>query len=159
MKLDHTDRKILEILQANAKITNAQLSKEIGLSPAPTLERVKKLENGGIIQSYHARLNPRAIGLGVQTFVTVTLKGHKKEHIDAFMNVVANIPEVVEVHHITGQGDFILKIIAPDIVSYQRLLVESINEIPEIDSTQTTVVLSTFKDSMALPIPESITAE
>jgi len=159
MKLDSTDRKILEILQVNAKITNAQLSKEIGLSPAPTLERVKKLENGGIIQSYHARLNPQAIGLGVQTFVTVTLKGHKKEHIDAFMGIVNNIPEIIEVHHITGQGDFILKIIASDIISYQRLLVESINEIPEIDSTQTTVVLSTFKDAMSLPIPDNVTTE
>jgi DNA-binding Lrp family transcriptional regulator len=159
MRLDQTDRKILEILQANAKITNAQLSKEIGLSPAPTLERVKKLENAGIIQSYHARLNPQAIGLGVQTFVTVTLKGHKKEHIDAFMAQVQDIPEVVEVHHITGQGDFILKIIAPDIISYQKLLVEIINEIPEIDSTQTTVVLSTFKDSKSMPIPDSIILE
>jgi len=159
MRLDQTDRKILEILQANAKITNAQLSKEIGLSPAPTLERVKKLENGGIIQSYHARLNPQAIGLGVQTFVTVTLKGHKKEHIDAFMSHVEDIPEVVEVHHITGQGDFILKVISPDIISYQKLLVEIINEIPEIDNTQTTVVLSTFKDSKSMPIPESIISE
>jgi DNA-binding Lrp family transcriptional regulator len=159
MRLDQTDRKILDILQANAKITNAQLSKEIGLSPAPTLERVKKLENAGIIQSYHARLNPQAIGLGVQTFVTVTLKGHKKEHIDAFMGHVMDIPEVIEVHHITGQGDFILKIIAPDIISYQKLLVEIINEIPEIDSTQTTVVLSTFKDSKSMPIPESIVGE
>ncbi len=159
MKLDLTDRKILEILQANAKITNAQLSKEIGLSPAPTLERVKKLENAGIIQSYHARLNPQAIGLTVQTFVTVTLKGHKKEHIDAFMSHVSDIPEVIEVHHITGQGDFILKIISPDISSYQKLLVEIINEIPEIDSTQTTVVLSTFKDSKSMPIPEAIITE
>ena len=159
MRLDQTDRKILEILQANAKITNAQLSKEIGLSPAPTLERVKKLENGGIIQSYHARLNPQAIGLGVQTFITVSLKGHKKEHIDSFMRQVDSIPEIIEVHHITGQGDFILKVISPDIISYQKLLVEQINEIPEIDNTSTTVVLSTFKDSKSMPIPDGVITE
>jgi DNA-binding Lrp family transcriptional regulator len=99
MKLDQTDRKILEILQANAKITNAQLSKEIGLSPAPTLERVKKLENGGIIQSYHARLNPRAIGLGVQTFVTVTLKGHKKEHIDGGIQALVGLPDLHVIYY------------------------------------------------------------
>ena len=71
-KLDKTDRKILSILQGSAKITNAQLSKEIGLSPAPTLERVKKLEQTGIIKSYHAQLDPEKIGLGVSTFVLVT---------------------------------------------------------------------------------------
>lgn len=156
MKFDSIDRKILEILQANAKITNAQLSKEIGLSPAPTLERVKKLENGGVIQSYHARLNPEAIGLGVSTFVTVTLTGHKKEHIDKFINKINNIPEVVECHHVTGQGDFMLKVVAEDISRYQRLLVEVINEIPEIDNTQSTMVLSTFKDTKVMPIPEAL---
>ena len=78
IKLDNIDRKILEILQLNAKITNAQLAKEISLSPAPTLERVKKLENSGIIKSYHASLDKEKIGLGVSTFVMVTLKGHNK---------------------------------------------------------------------------------
>ena len=79
IKLDQIDHKVLEILQQNAKITNAQLSKEIGLSPAPTLERVKKLETAGIIESYHAQLNREKVGLGVTTFVTVTLIGHKKQ--------------------------------------------------------------------------------
>jgi Lrp/AsnC family leucine-responsive transcriptional regulator len=71
IKLDQIDRKVLEILQTNAKITNAQLSKEIGLSPAPTLERVKKLEQSGIIKSYHAQLEPEKVGLGVSTFVQI----------------------------------------------------------------------------------------
>lgn len=155
MKFDLIDRKILEILQENAKITNAQLSKEIGLSPAPTLERVKKLENAGIIQSYHARLNPQSIGLGVSTFITVTLTGHKKEHIDKFIGYVNNIPEIVEVHHITGAGDFMLKVVSTDIPAYQKLLVEVINEIPEIDNTQSTMVLSTFKDTKVMPIPDT----
>jgi DNA-binding Lrp family transcriptional regulator len=79
IKLDQIDHKVLEILQQNAKITNAQLSKEIGLSPAPTLERVKKLETSGIIQSYHAQLNRDKVGLGVTTFVTVSLTGHKNK--------------------------------------------------------------------------------
>ncbi len=156
MKFDSIDRKILEILQANAKITNAQLSKEIGLSPAPTLERVKKLENAGVIQSYHARLSAESIGLGVSTFVTVTLTGHKKENIDKFVNIINTIPEVVECHHVTGQGDFMLKVVAVDISSYQKLLVEKINEIPEIYNTQSIMVLSTFKDTKVMPIPEGI---
>lgn len=153
-KFDAIDRKILSILQDNGKITNAQLSVEVGLSPAPTLERVKKLEKNGIIESYHANLNKQEIGLGVTTFVHVALIGHRKSIVDSFVNQIVNIPEVVECHHITGQGDFILKVVSRDITSYQKLLVEVINEIPEIDNTQSTVILSTFKESRVMPIPD-----
>lgn len=153
VKLDKIDRKILEILQNNGRITNAQLSKEIGLSPAPTLERVKKLENSGIIKSYHAKLDMEKIGLGVSTFVHVSLKGHNKENIDVFIKEINQIEEVIECHHITGSGDFFLKIIAKDIVSYQNLMLEKVSEINVVDNLQTMVILSTFKDSKALPIP------
>jgi len=152
-KLDQIDRHVLEILQANAKITNAQLSKEIGLSPAPTLERVKKLETSGIIQSYHAQLNRDKIGLGVTTFVMVTLVGHKKDTTMSFVDRVNQIPEIIECHHITGSGDFLLKVIAKDISSYQALMLDVINEIDEVASTQTMVIMSTFKESKVLPIP------
>jgi Lrp/AsnC family transcriptional regulator, leucine-responsive regulatory protein len=137
LKLDHIDRKVLEILQSNAKITNAQLSKEIGLSPAPTLERVKKLELAGIIKSYHAQLDPEKVGLGVTTFV----------------QKVNSIPDIIECHHITGTGDFLIKVISKDISSYQKLMLEKINEIEEVASTQTMVILSTFKESKTLPLP------
>ena len=83
-KLDSIDRKILELLQANSNITNAQLAQEIGLSPAPTLERVKKLETQGVIKSYHAVVDMASVGLGVCTFVTVSLKGHNKDNIEKF---------------------------------------------------------------------------
>ena len=133
VKLDKIDRKILEILQSNAKITNAQLSKDIGLSPAPTLERVKKLETSGIISSYHAKLDTDKVGLGVQTFVQVSLRGHNKKNIEIFLNEINNIPEVIECHHITGSGDFILKIISSDIQSYQKLMLEKVSEIEVVD--------------------------
>jgi DNA-binding Lrp family transcriptional regulator len=153
IKLDNTDRKILEILQANAKITNAQLSKDIGLSPAPTLERVKKLENSGIIKSYHAMLDNSRIGLGVSTFVLVTLKGHNKNNIDLFLSEIYKVDEVIECHHITGSGDFILKIISADIASYQKLMLEKVSEIDVVDGLQSMVILSTFKDSKVMPVP------
>lgn len=153
LKLDVIDRNILDILQSNAKITNAQLSKEIGLSPAPTLERVKKLESSEVIQSYHAQLNRERIGLGVTTFIQVTLMGHRKETTDTFVRKVIDISEIIECHHITGSGDFLLKVISKDIASYQKLLLEKINEIEEVANTQTMVILSTFKDSKVLPIP------
>lgn len=156
LKLDKTDRKILEILQKSAKITNAQLSKEIGLSPAPTLERVKKLESQGVITSYHAKLNTEKIGLGVSTFVLVTLRGHNRENIEQFMGEIEKIEEVIECHHITGAGDFILRIISKDIRSYQKLMLEKVSDIKVVDNMQSMVVLSTFKDSKVLPIPENL---
>ncbi len=153
IKLDQIDRKLLEILQGNGKITNAQLSKEIGLSPAPTLERVKKLENAGIIESYHAQLDREKVGLGVMTFVQVTLSGHKKSITETFVKVIESVPEIIECHHVTGSCDFLLKVIAKDIASYQTLIMETINEIEVVASTQTMVILSTFKTSKVLPVP------
>lgn len=155
VKLDKIDRKILEILQSNAKITNAQLSKDIGLSPAPTLERVKKLETSGIISSYHAKLDTDKVGLGVQTFVQVSLKGHNKKNIDVFLDQINRISEVIECHHITGSGDFILKIISSDIQTYQKLMLEKVSEIDVVDGLQSMIILSTFKDSKVMPVPEN----
>ncbi len=155
IKLDEIDRKILDILQSNAKITNAQLSKDIGLSPAPTLERVKKLETSGVIKSYHAMLDTERVGLSVSTFVQVSLKGHNKKNIDFFINEINKISEVIECHHITGSGDFILKIIASDIQSYQKLMLEKVSDIEVVDGLQSMVILSTFKDSKVMPVPDN----
>jgi DNA-binding Lrp family transcriptional regulator len=152
LKIDDIDKKILEILQARAKITNAKLSEEIGLSPAPTLERVKKLEQMGIITSYHAKLNTEKIGLGVTTFVLATLNGHNRANIEGFIDEINKIPEVIECHHITGAGDFILKVIAKDIASYQKLMLEKVSDIKQVDNMQSMVVLSTFKDSKVIPV-------
>ncbi|HRK52398.1 MAG TPA: Lrp/AsnC family transcriptional regulator [Cyclobacteriaceae bacterium] len=153
MKLDVTDRKILKILQTDSNITNAQLSQEIGLSPAPTLERVKKLENNKIIKSYHAAVDKEKVGLGVSTFVMVTLKGHNKENILKFVEAIKNIEEVIECHHLTGQADFILKVVSSDIPSYQTLMLEKVSNFEMVDTMQSMVILSTFKDTKVVPIP------
>ncbi len=153
LKLDATDRKILEILQSNSNITNAQLAIEIGLSPAPTLERVKKLENAKVIKSYHAVVDLASVGLGVSTFVMVTLKGHNKENIEKFMEAMEKIEEVIECHHLTGQADFILKVVSPDIPAYQKLMLEKVSNIDVVDNMQSMVILSTFKDTKIVPIP------
>jgi DNA-binding Lrp family transcriptional regulator len=153
VKLDATDRKILEILQANSNITNAQLAKEIGLSPAPTLERVNKLESSAVIRSYHAVIDPASVGLGVSTFVMASLKGHNKDNIEKFIAAIKRIPEIVECHHVTGAADFILKIVCVDIAAYQQLMLERVSNVDVVDSLQSMVILSTFKDSKSLPIP------
>ncbi|HNP95216.1 MAG TPA: Lrp/AsnC family transcriptional regulator [Cyclobacteriaceae bacterium] len=153
VKLDATDRKILEILQSDSNITNAQLAQEIGLSPAPTLERVKKLENAKVIKSYHANVDLASVGLGVSTFVMVSLKGHNKDNIQKFIDAVNKIDEVVECHHLTGQSDFILKVVSSDIQAYQTLMLEKVSNIDVVDNMQSMVILSTFKDSKVVPIP------
>ena len=152
MKIDKTDKKILEILQRNAKITNAKLSEEIGLSPAPTLERVRKLESKGIISGYNAKLDMSKIGLGVSTFVMVTLKGHNKKNLVSFLDKIKDVNNVIECHHITGSADFILKVVSENIESYQELMLETVSEIEVTDSLQSMVILSTFKDSKVMPI-------
>ena len=124
------------------------------MSPAPTLERVKKLEIAGVIKSYHAVVDTASVGLGVSTFVMASLKGHNKENISKFMKAISEIREIVECHHVTGQADFILKIVCTDIPSYQNLMLEKVTNIEVVDNLQSMVILSTFKDSKIVPIPE-----
>jgi len=152
MKIDNIDRKILRMLQENSKITNSYLSKQIGLSPAPTLERVRKLEKKGIISGYHAQLNLSKIGLGVSTFVLVSLKEHNKKNMNIFLDKINKVNNVIECHHITGTGDFILKVVSENIASYQKLMLDKISEIESTDSLQSMVILSTFKDNKVMPL-------
>lgn len=150
-RLDRTDLKILKILQGNSKITNLDLSKKIGLSPAPTLERVKKLEQSGIIQSYHAQVNPNAIGLSVKTFVLVSLAWQKENALNNFLDKVKSIDEIVECYIITGEADFLMKIVCKDIPTYEKLLFKTLSQIEEIERLKTLMTLSTVKDSKILP--------
>lgn len=154
MKLDDIDFKILNILQANGRITNVQLSNEIGLSPAPTLERVKKLETSGFIESYHAILNGQKLGLGVIVFLEVSLNVHKESIIEQFMLEMQKLPEVVECYHITGAADFLLKIYAENIASYQNILIHKIGKSHDIGHVHSKIVLGTVKKSMQLPIAQ-----
>lgn len=150
-RLDRTDLRILKILQGNSKITNLDLSKKIGLSPAPTLERVKKLEQSGIIQSYHAQVNPTSIGLSVKTFVLVSLAWQKENALNNFLDKVKTIDEIVECYIITGEADFLMKIVCKDIPTYEKLLFKTLSQIEEIERLKTLMTLSTVKDAKILP--------
>jgi Lrp/AsnC family leucine-responsive transcriptional regulator len=150
-KLDKIDLSILKILQENSKITNLDLSKKIGLSPAPTLERVKKLENSGIIESYHAQVSPGAIGLNVKTFVLVSLAWHKENALNHFLEKVQSIGEITECYIITGEADFLMKVICKDIPTYEQLLFKTLSQIEEIERLKTLMTLSTVKDEKILP--------
>jgi DNA-binding Lrp family transcriptional regulator len=152
-KLDATDLQIIKILQENCKITNLELSKRIRLSPAPTLERVKKLESSGVIQSYHARVNPDALDLQVKTFVLVSLSWHKENALDKFLREVTKIDEIIECCIVTGEADFLLKIVCKDLKSYEQLLFRTLSQIEQIERLRTLMTLSTVKDGDVLPYP------
>ena len=150
-KLDKIDLKILKILQENSKITNLDLSKKIGLSPAPTLERVKKLEQQMVIESYHAKVSPNSIGLNVKTFVLVSLAWKKENVLDLFIEKIQHIDEITECYIITGEADLLLKVVCKDIPTYEQLLFKTLSQIGEIERLKTLVTLSTVKDSKVLP--------
>ena len=150
-KLDKIDLSILKILQENSKITNLELSKKIGLSPAPTLERVKKLESTNILESYHAKVNAEKIGLNVRTFVLVSLAWNKENALENFIEKINNIQEITEGYIITGDGDFLLKIITKDISSYEQLLFKKLSQIEEVERLKTFMTLSKVKKTKLLP--------
>lgn len=150
MALDKTDLKILKKLQDNGKITNLQLSKEIGLSPAPTLERVKKLENAGVIKSYHALVDEKSLGMGLVAFMHVTLTRQISSAIDTFIEHVQDVDEVMEVYQVTGGADFIVKIMARDIPSFDNMVRTKLDN-DVIGTMQTQIVLSTEKISKVIP--------
>ena len=156
MKMDKIDLKIIELLQRNSKLTNLELSKQIGLSPAPTLERVKKLEKSGVIESYHAKVSTKRLGLKVKAFVLVSLELKKYRDLNQLVAEMEAIPEIVECYNITGASDLMLKIIAADMEAYEELIFKKLSTISEINRLQTMMVLSTFKNSDILPFDYSV---
>ena len=152
MDLDSKDKHLLEELQANSRITNAELAKRIGLSPSSTLERVKKLEVSGFIDKYITLLNPRKAGYSCFTFVEVKLARHGETPVENFISSIALIPEVLECHHITGEADFLLKVATKDIPSYEELILHQLSALTNVQSMKTSVVLSTFKSETKLTV-------
>jgi DNA-binding Lrp family transcriptional regulator len=156
MKLDAIDRKILQKLQANGRMTNSELAKQISISPPPTLERVKKLEKNGVIKKYVALVEPETVGINNFTFVEVTLNRHGNDMVNHFIREINTIDEVMECHHITGDADFLLKIAIQNIAAYEKLLLNKLTNLPNIQHLKTLVVLSTLKNETALTIQEDL---
>lgn len=152
MKLDPIDFKILRILQEKGKITNIDLSKLVGLSPAPTLERVKKLEKSGLIKGYYAEVEAAELGLGFTALIQVSLTRQVENAIHNFITDVKTIEEIVECYQLTGDYDYLLKVMVKDIPAFEQLISQKLSKIEEIGQMQTMVVLSTIKDSKVLPL-------
>jgi Lrp/AsnC family transcriptional regulator, leucine-responsive regulatory protein len=147
--IDETDRQILDILQKDARTSNAEVARRVGMAPSAVFERIRKLEERGVITGYTARLDPHALGLGLLAFVFV--RSDEKLGAPETEARLAEIPEAQEVHHIAGEDCFLVKVRASDTESLGRLLRERFGAIPTLRSTKTTIVLQTIKETLELP--------
>lgn len=145
IRLDQTDIRILDLLQKNARMTNKELSSHLGISPTPTFERVKKLEKAGIIDHYSAVLNADKLGKSLYAFAHISLKDHTKERVAEFSKKIDEMDEVQECHYVTGDSDFILKILLGSMEDYRDFMMNKIFELQNIAKVESFLSLSVAK--------------
>ena len=150
--LDRTDVRILDTLQVDARTSHQELSEKVHLSAPQCFRRVRKLEESGVIARYVALLDPARVGLGVTAFVSVSLKSGQKQDLEKFKSVVAAIPEILECHTVTGEADYLLKVVAPDLQVFSRFLLERLVEHFDVVSTKSEVSLEQIKFTTVLPL-------
>ena len=152
LKFDAVDRRILAALQRDARLTNVQLAEEVGLSPSPCLRRVKLLEEAGILTGYHASLDRAEVGLGLMVFVGVKVERHGDTDAESFRVAVRRLPEVVVCHIVSGETDFLLQVVVPDLAAYERFLMGTLLKLPGVRDIRSNFVLQTVKAQTALPL-------
>lgn len=152
MKLDAFDRKILSALQRDGRLSNVQLADEIGLSASPCLRRVRMLEEAGVIRGYQAILDRNEVGLGLTVFVGVKVERHTDERAEAFRVAVTALPEVISAFLVSGESDFLLQVVVPDLRSYDRFLSERLLKLPGISDIRSNFAINTVKAPGALPL-------
>ena len=150
--LNIIDRKILTALQENARISNVDLANTVGLSPSPCLRRVKMLEENGVIQKYVCLLNQRVAGFPVSVFVNVTLERQVESALEEFESAIAKRPEVMECYLMTGDADYLLRVVTVDLASYERFLVNHLTRIPGVSSIKSSFSLKQVSYRTALPL-------
>jgi Lrp/AsnC family leucine-responsive transcriptional regulator len=149
--LDEVDVQILALLQADGRITNADLAKRVGLSPPSVLQRVRALEKAGLIKGYFALLDAERLGLKITALAMVSLALHQEQPIERFRRSINDIPEVMECYHVSGEFDFLLKIVVKDIRAYEVLIREKLAKIKGIGQIKTSFVLGTSKYNTQIP--------
>lgn len=155
VSLDAIDRKILDALQENARISNADLARAVGLSPSACSRRVRDLEESGIIKRYAALIDPEIAGMPVSVFVNVTLEKQVEGDLEAFENAVAALPEVMECYLMTGDSDYLLRVVASDVAAFRTFLMDHLTRIPGVANIQSSFALNQVKYLTALPLPET----
>ncbi|CAN7661906.1 Lrp/AsnC family transcriptional regulator [Phenylobacterium sp. LjRoot225] len=151
-RLDELDRKILEQLQADGRMSNQQLSEEIGLSPSPCLRRLRQLEGDGVIQRYVALVDPEAVGLGVTAFVRIRLDQQDDRHLALFEAAVAEFPEVMECYLMTGEADYQLRVLVSSLGEFEDFLRRKLTRIEGVGQVTTSFALRPVVYKTALPV-------
>lgn len=150
--LDDLDLAILGILQRDADTSIAELARRLSLSPPATHQRVRRLKQRGYIRQTVALLDQALLGHDLMCFIHVNMQAHHKDRLESFRAAVQDLPEVLECHHVTGEHDYLLKVISPNRKALERLLVEKLSVIPGVGRIQTSVVLSEVKSTTAIPL-------
>ena len=150
--LDETDRKILRILQRNSDLTVKELAAKLHLSTSPTFERQKRLERDGYIERYMAVVNPHKVGNGIMVLCNIRLKQHSQELIQEFMDVVQNLEEITECYNTSGDYDFLIKVYAHDMKSYQQFMLNTLGTINCIGSLHSIFIIDETKNTHGVPI-------
>ena len=152
MILDRIDYRILHFLQNDARMANNQLAEAVGLSPSPCLRRVKALEAAGVLKRYVGLVDAHAVGLPINAFVSVSLRSQEQDALEKFQTQVARFPEVMECYLMTGTSDYLLRVVMPDLESYERFLVEHLTRVPGIANIQTSFALKPIVQRTELPL-------
>ena len=150
--VDAIDRQILHLLQENSRVTSTDLARQVGLSIPGLQKRLKKMEENGIIGRYVTLVNREALGLDLLCFAQVSLAGHQPECVGQFCDQVKRLPEVLECHHLTGEFDYLLKVVVADHQHLEKFLSEKMTRIPGVERIRTNIVLNEIKASTSLPL-------
>ena len=153
MKLDRIDRKILDAMQANARISNLELAEAVGLSPTPCSRRVKRLEESGIIRGHVTLLDQDRLGLKLTAYIGISMDRHTPDRFEAFEAEVVNYPEVMECSVVTGQtADYLLKAVVPDMTYYEKFLLGKLTRVPGVTGVHSSFELRRVVQRTALPL-------
>jgi len=152
LTMDRTDFKILHHLQNNGRISNAELADLVGLSPSPCLRRVKALEQAGIIKRYAAIVDAKAVGLPISIFVNVSLQRQERSSLEKFEEQIAKYAEIMECYLMTGSFDYVLRIVVPDLDSYERFLADKLTRTPGVANIQSSFTLKQVVYKTELPL-------
>lgn len=153
MHLDALDLRILAELQQDGSLTNVELARRVHLSPSPCLVRVKTLESAGVIQRYVALADPKAVGLGLNVFISISLKEQAKDSLAEFERRIAEHEEVMECYLMTGDSDYLIRVAVRDIAELEHFILEQLTPIPGIEKIRSSFALKQVRYKTALPLP------
>lgn len=151
--MDALDRRILDELQRDGSLSNVALAQRVGLSPSPCLARVKALEQSGVIRQYVALADAARLGLGLNVFISISLTTQSKEALARFEQRIADLDEVMECYLMTGDSDYLLRVVVPDIGALERFILERLSPMPEVEKIRSGFALKQVRYKTALPLP------